>query len=80
MEKVYIYIVVMIESEAGYGSKIDEELYFKSEALALRYVKEYNKKYNNSPTVPSWYILAEYYGCAMVDMTNKQFTETWHFK
>lgn len=78
MEKV-AFLVYMIESEAGYGSKIDEKLYFKSEALALRYVKEYNKKYNNQPTVPSWYILAEYYGCAMVDMTNKQFTETWDF-
>lgn len=78
MERVHI--VAMIESEAGYGSKIDEMLYFKSEELALRYVKEYNKKYNNSPTVPSWYILAEYYGCEMVDMTDKQFTETWNFK
>lgn len=77
MERVHI--VAMIESEAGYGSKIDEKLYFKSEALALRYVKEYNKKYNNSPTVPRWYILAEYFGCEMVDMTNKQFIETWDF-
>ena len=41
MERVHI--VAMIESEAGYGSKIDEKLYFKSEELALRYVKEYNK-------------------------------------
>ena len=45
MERVYI--VAMIESEAGWGSRTDEMLYFKSEALALRYVKEYNKKYNN---------------------------------
>ena len=78
MEKVYI--VAMIESEAGFGSKIDEMLYFKSEELALLYEKEYNKKYNNRPTVPSWYIMAEYYGCKTIDMTNKKFTETWNFK
>lgn len=79
MEKV-AYLVYMIESEEGYGSKVDEILYFKTKELALQYVKEYNERYNNLGVTPSWYIVAQYYGCKMVDMTNKQFTETWYFK
>lgn len=53
MIKVYI-----IESEAGWGQKIDETLEFETKSEAEKFVKEYNEKYNNSPTIPDWYMYA----------------------
>jgi hypothetical protein len=57
MFKVYI-----IESEAGWGQKIDEVKKFASKQEALTFVKEYNDKYNSEPEVPDWYMVAEYGG------------------
>jgi hypothetical protein len=54
--------VEIIESERGWGSKVDEILYFKTEAEAKKYVAEYNAKYNNEPTTPDWYMIAKYAG------------------
>lgn len=56
------YKVVMIESERGWGQKIDEVIYFDNEAEAKKYVEDYNKEYNNQKFVPDWYIVAEYRG------------------
>lgn len=59
MNKFYADI---IESEAGWGSKIDETKEFDTEAERDKFVKEYNEKYNKhlgpgKPT-PSWYMIA----------------------
>ena len=51
--KVYI-----IESEAGWGDKADEEKSFETEAEAKNFVTEYNSK-NNLPEVPDWYMYAQ---------------------
>ena len=56
MSKVLVYI---IESEAGWGSKVDETLEFDTQEEAENYVKEYNNKYNPPRAVtPSWYMFA----------------------
>ncbi len=59
MTKFYADI---IESEAGWGSKIDETKEFDSLEERDKFVKEYNEKYNKhlgpgKPT-PSWYMIA----------------------
>lgn len=56
------YRVDMIESERGWGQKIDEVLYFDNEQEAKEYARDYNLKYNNLDYVPEWYIRAEYRG------------------
>lgn len=56
------YRVDIIESERGWGSKIDETLYFDNEEEAKKYVKDYNEKYNSQEEVPDWYMIAEYVG------------------
>lgn len=58
-----LWRVDIIESEAGWGSKIDESKYYETEAEGKTFVKEYNDKYNPqlSPCedTPSWYIIAQ---------------------
>lgn len=56
------YRVDIIESERGWGSKIDETIYYDNEAEARAYVKEYNDKYNPPGPAPDWYMVAEYVG------------------
>ena len=51
--------VLMIESDAGWGQKIDEVKEFDTKEAAIKFVIDYNKKYNNQATTPSWYIKAE---------------------
>lgn len=53
------YVVPMYESERGWGSKIDGYAGpFDSEPLAKNFQERYNRKYNNEPTVPDYYISA----------------------
>lgn len=58
--------VDIIESERGWGRKIDETIYFDNEVEARDYVKDYNDKYNPprmpGQGVPDWYMVAEYVG------------------
>lgn len=56
------YRVDMIESERGWGQKLDEVLYFNNEQEACDYARDYNLKHNNLNYVPDWYIRAEYRG------------------
>jgi len=56
------YRVDIIESERGWGQKIDETIYFDNEDEARQYATEYNLKYNNLDYVPDWYMRAEYVG------------------
>lgn len=50
--------VNLIESESGWGSRIDEVKYFDTMEEAEAFVIEFNK-YNDKPTVPDWYMYAE---------------------
>lgn len=57
-----MYRVDIIESEAGWGSKIDESIYFDNEPEARAYVEEYNQKHNPPGPAPDWYMIAQYVG------------------
>lgn len=61
IEKPTTYRVDLIEYERGWGSKVDETLYFDNEAEAREYAKTFNAK-NTSKEVPDWYMIAEYRG------------------
>lgn len=53
--------VDLIESERGWGSKIDEVKHFETEQEAKDFVREFNSK-NTAATAPDWYMYAEYRG------------------
>ena len=55
------YKVIVIEYERGWGSKVDDTLYFDNETEAREYVKNFNSK-NTVKEVPDWYMIAEYCG------------------
>lgn len=49
--------VDIIESEAGWGQKVDSTEIFQSFDEAMKYVEEFNSQ-NNLPHVPDWYMYA----------------------
>lgn len=53
--------VDIIESELGWGQKIDETIYFDDEEEARKYAEDYNKL-NNPPrdSTPEWYMFAKF--------------------
>jgi hypothetical protein len=53
--------VEIIESERGWGTKIDEVKYFDSEESAKAFCTEYNKDNPPGPA-PDWYMQANYCG------------------
>lgn len=56
--KVYI-----MESERGWGQKVDEILEFDTPEEALQYCKDYNNKHNPpSDITPDWYMYADMNG------------------
>ncbi len=55
------YRVDLLEYERGWGSKVDEVLYFDNEPEAREYVRSFNAK-NTDATVPDWYMIADYRG------------------
>ena len=55
------YKVEIIESERGWGQRIDEIKYFDSEPEAKAFCVEFNKA-NNLEHVPDWYMYANYCG------------------
>ena len=61
IEKPTAFRVDLIEYERGWGSKIDETLYFDNEAEAREYVSTFNSK-NTAKEVPDWYMIAKYCG------------------
>jgi len=61
IEKPTAFRVDLIEYERGWGSKIDETLYFDNEVEAREYVSTFNSK-NTAKEVPDWYMIAEYCG------------------
>ena len=61
IERPVGYRVDIIESERGWGSKVDEVLYFDNEAEAREYVRTFNAR-NTAATAPDWYMRADYCG------------------
>jgi hypothetical protein len=49
--------VEIIESERGWGQKVDEVKEFKTLKQAKAFIKKYNAQ-NNEETVPDWYMYA----------------------
>lgn len=47
-----------MESERGWGQRVDEILKFDTYEEADKYKKEFNSK-NNLPEVPDWYMYAD---------------------
>jgi hypothetical protein len=55
--------VHIIESEAGWGQKLDRVIGFVTEAKAKAAVRDYNHTYNPPrKTTPEWYMYAKYVG------------------
>lgn len=52
------YTAVIVESERGWGQKIDEIKEFPSAEERDKFIAEFNS-YNASSTVPDWYMVAE---------------------
>ncbi len=55
------HIVHIIESEIGWGSKIDDTLEFDTYEIARKYCVDYNVKHNTpdgSNITPDWYMYA----------------------
>jgi hypothetical protein len=48
-----------MEYERGWGSRVDEILYFETQEDAEQYVKNFNSV-NKEETVPNWYMTATY--------------------
>ena len=55
------YRVDIIESERGWGQKLDESRFFDTEADALSFCKKYNAC-NTEEVAPDWYMQANYIG------------------
>lgn len=51
------FAIEIIESEAGWGQRLDETKYFETYEEAEKFMKEYNKK-NNLSQVPNWHMYA----------------------
>ena len=61
IERPVGYRVDLVEYERGWGSKIDETIYFDNEAEARKYCEDFNAK-NYDDEVPDWYMIADYRG------------------
>ena len=61
-EETNPYRVFIIESERGWGSRVDEIKKFATEQEALEFTDEYNAKWNPPVPTPDWYMVAVYVG------------------
>lgn len=74
MSKVMlVHVVEEIESEAGWGTRVEDRYYFPTKALAEEFCKAYSLKYNTDNTTPSWYMYQEY--CGTQDVTEEKFNK-----
>ncbi len=64
--------VTVIESERGWGSKVDDHMVCLSTEDANEFITRFNSK-NNFPTVPDWYMYAES-EIEPIDLTDAQYT------
>lgn len=58
------FVAYIIESESGWGSKVDETLEFNTAEERDAFVREYNAKHNPNlgvigHPVPAWYMVAK---------------------
>lgn len=60
------YRVLIIESERGWGQKVDEVKDFDTSEEATKFVQDYNDKHNPPGPVPDWYMVAKYNGAVSV--------------
>lgn len=51
------FSVTIIESERGWGQRVDDVLYFEHDEDAWSYVEKFNS-HNTSLTAPDWYVQA----------------------
>lgn len=58
MATTLTWAVDIIESEAGWGSKVDETLTFPTKEEAAAFATDYNTKYNPPGPTPEWYMYA----------------------
>lgn len=57
----YLHKVVLMEYERGWGSRVDDILYFRSKEDAEAYTKDFNSE-NTASSAPDWYMVATYKG------------------
>ena len=50
--------VDLIEYERGWGSRIDDRLFFDDWDAAVKYVEKFNSE-NTDAVVPDWYMIAD---------------------
>ena len=62
------YQVDIIESERGFGQRLEGTKYFANKKEAEDLIEEFNKV-NNEQKVPNWYMHAKLYG--IVDLDDK---------
>ena len=55
--KEIIYTAEIIESERGWGQRLDEVREFSTKSGRNRFIKRFNAG-NNKPIVPDWYMYA----------------------
>ena len=73
--------VLIIESEAGWGSRVDSEKEFDTKEEAIKYCKEYNDEYNPPGSTPEWYMYAkledqQFYGMLRTEDWEKNETKS----
>ena len=64
-----VFLVDEIESEAGWGSRREDQYIFPTSDLAKEFCCAYNEKYNNEKSTPSWYMRQDYQGEVQVSKT-----------
>ena len=70
MKKHLAIAVEVIESERGWGSKVDDYMVCLTKEDAEKFTKEFNSK-NTEATAPDWYMRAD--DSKPIDITDKQF-------
>lgn len=63
--------VPVIESERGWGSKVDDYMICLSTKDAMNFIQEFNAK-NTDTVVPDWYMYADF-NISPIEITEQQF-------
>jgi len=58
MKAEVFFTAIIIESERGWGQRVDEVKEFKTEKARDKFIKEFNSE-NTAPSAPDWYMYAE---------------------
>ena len=59
--------VQIVESEAGWGQKVDEVKEFATQEEAEAFVRQYNATHNPPGPTPEWYMFAKLEGRSMLE-------------